>query len=383
MLIAGQLALSIASLVIAGLLTHTLLNYERLNLGMDRQHVLNVAIDPSAAGYNNAVKVNAFYRQLTGAIDRIPGVLSSSVAGCGLMDNGCATIDASVRGVLAKANDSLVERNYVGPRYFATVGMSLLRGRGITEYDSLHTVPIGIVNVEFERQFLQGQSAIGRVVHVEGRDIQIVGVVDDARSDNIHRQALPYLFLPVEQAPGGWNVSHVEIRTLGNPEAIANSVRAAILGINRSIPVADITTLTEEINRGLTSELLVGRLAGLFSVLTLMIAAVGLYGIFAYEVTLRRTEFGLRLALGATKLSIVQIVFRRASLIWMMGSAVGVLVSIFAARFIKSLLFETTTLDTWTYAVSLFVLLAVSTIAVFLPARSAGNLDPASLLRTE
>ena len=134
-LVAGQLALSIASLVIAGLLTHTLLNYERLDVGMDRQHVLGVGTDPSAAGYNNAAKLNALYRQMTAAIDRIPGVISSSVAGCGLMNNGCATIPATIRGALKKSSESLVERNYVGARYFSTVGMSLLRGRGITDQD--------------------------------------------------------------------------------------------------------------------------------------------------------------------------------------------------------------------------------------------------------
>ena len=382
-LVAGQLALSIASLVIAGLLTHTLLNYERLDVGMDRQHVLGVGTDPSAAGYNNAAKLNALYRQMTAAIDRIPGVISSSVAGCGLMNNGCATIPATIRGALKKSSESLVERNYVGARYFSTVGMSLLRGRGITDQDTLRTAPIGAVNVEFERQFLNGQSAIGRVVRVEDQDIQIVGVVGDARSDNIHRRARPYLFLPVEQAPGGWNVSRIEIRTRGNPNAIANSVRATILAINRAIPVAEITTLAEEINSGLSSELLVGRLAGLFSALTLIIAAVGLYGILAYETTLRRPEFAVRLALGATKFSIVYIVFRRAVLIWTAGSAVGLLLSISVARFIKSLLFETGTLDIWTYAGSLVAFLALSSIAVFLPARRAASLDPASTLRSE
>lgn len=382
-LVAAQLALSIVSLIIAGLLTHTLLNYERLDVGMDRQQVLSVAIDPSAAGYNNAAGLDALYHQLTAAIDRIPAVLSSSVAGCGLMNNGCATIPAAVRGVPKKSRESLVERNYVGARYFATVGMNLLRGRGMTEQDTLHTVPIGAVNVEFERQFLNGQSAIGRVVRVEDRDVQIVGVVDDARSDNIHRRARPYLFLPVEQAPGGWNVSTIEIRTRGNPHAIANTVRATILAINHAIPVAEITTLAEEIESGLSSELLAGRLAGLFSALTLMIAAIGLYGIFAYEVTLRRPEFAVRLALGATKSSIIYIVFWRAVLIWMTGSAIGLVLSISAARFIQSLLFETGTLDLWTYGGALFALLALSSIAVFVPARRAGNLDPASILRSE
>jgi hypothetical protein len=260
--------------------------------------------------------------------------------------------------------------------------MRLLRGRGISERDTLRTAPVGVVNVEFERQFLDGQTSLERVVRLDGQDVQIVGVVEDARSDNIHRQARPYLFLAVEQARDGWNASHIEIRTYGKPEDIAKSVRAAILAINRAIPV-EITPLAEEITTGLASELLVGGLAGLFSTLTLLIAAIGLYGIFAYEVTLRRPEFGVRLALGATKGTILHIVFRQAALIWITGSAIGILVSIFAARFIESILFETGRIDMWTYAASLLALLAVSSLAVFLPARRAASLDPASTLRSE
>ena len=382
-LVAGQLALSTGSLVVAGLLTHTLLNYEHLDVGMDRHHVLSVAIDPSAAGYDNAGKLNAFYRELTAAIDRIPGVVSSSVAGCGLMENGCATLPAAVEGELQRSNDSLVERNYVGPRYFSTIGVKLLRGREIAGQDTFGTLPIGVVNVEFEREFLNGNSALGRVVRIEDRGVHIVGVVEDARSDNIHQAALPYLFLPVEQAPSGWNVSHVEIRTLGNSTAVARSIRAVVLGVNRAIPVAEISTLADEINRGLASELLVGRLARLFSALTLMIAAIGLYGILAYEVTLRRPEFAVRVALGATKQNIISVVFWRAFLIWIAGSAAGLLLSVSVVRFITALLFQTGTLDGATYAASLLALLVVSSIAVFLPARRACSLDPASILRSE
>lgn len=189
--------------------------------------------------------------------------------------------------------------------------------------------------------------------------------------------------MPVEQAPDGWNVSHLEVRTKGTPEAVANSVRAKILGINRALPITEITTLSEEIDRGLASELLVGRLAGLFSLLTLVIASVGLYGVLAYEVSQRRAEFAVRLAIGATKQAITRIVLVRAFVIWITGCAVGIGLSLSAGRFIESLLFETGTLDIWTYSGSLFALLAVSIIAAGLPAWRAACIDPARILRSE
>ncbi len=380
----GQIALSVVSLVVAGLLTHTLLNYAHLDIGADRTHVLSVGIDPSAAGYNNAAKSNALYDQLTAAIDRLPGVISSSVGGCGLMCNGCATLDAFVVGAeKSHSRETLVERNYIGPRYFSTVGIEVLRGREITEGDTLRAPPVGVVNRTFEAKFLHGQSAIGKIVSMGSENFRVVGVVRDARLDDIHHAAMPYLYLPVEQAPGGWNVSQLEIRTSMSPMAVAGSVRAAIGKIDRAIPIAEITTLTEETNRGLARELLVGRLAGLFSFLTLLIAALGLYGVLAFRVGQRRAEIGIRMALGATRRNVIRMVFAQALLICCVGSAAGLLLSAFASRLVKSLLFGTNQLDPWTYVWSLSILLCVSAAAATVPAWRASSIDPASAVRAD
>lgn len=383
-LTAGQLALSIVSLVVAGLLTHTLVNYARLDVGMDRSHVLSVGIDPSAAGYNNAAKSNALYQQLTANIDRIPGVISSSVGGCGLLGGGCATIQASVVGrQKGRPEESLVERNYVGPHYFSTVGMELLQGREIAEEDRLHTPAIGVVNQTFERQFCGGQSALGKIVDADEGRFRIVGVVRDARSADIHRAAMPFLYLPVQQAPGGWNVSHLEIRTETNPLIIAAPVRRAILSINRAIPISEVATLAEETNRQLARELLVGRLAGLFSIVTLIIAGLGLYGVLAYEVSQRRAEIAVRMALGATRRAVVRLVLAKASGVWALGCAAGLLLSGFASRLVNSLLFGTGEFDPWTYGGSLAILLVASITAAIAPAWRASSVDPASALRAD
>ncbi len=380
-LIGSQLALSVASLVIAGLLSHTLLNYARLNLGIDRDHVLSIGIDPSAGGYTTASRLNALYRRLTTMINRLPGVVSSSVGGCGLMGGGCATMNIAIEGEVKRTESPFIERNYVGADYFSTVGMGLLRGREIQAYDTLDSRRVGVVNDEFERRYLRGQSAMSRFINVEGQKVQIVGVVKDARSDDIHNSAMPYLYQSVEQAVSGWNISHVEVRTKGDPMAIANSVRAAILSADRAIPVAEIVTLGQETNRGLARELLVGRLGGVFSVLTLIIAAVGLYGVLAYSVSQRRTEFALRMALGATRQAVMSMVFKQASLIWICGCAGGLGLAVLSARVVSSLLFETGALDMWAYSGALVALFVVSLIAALLPAWRAASVDPASTLR--
>jgi ABC-type antimicrobial peptide transport system permease subunit len=164
---------------------------------------------------------------------------------------------------------------------------------------------------------------------------------------------------------------------------LANSVRKVILGINRAIPVTEITTLAEEANRGLASELLVGRLAEVFSALILLVTTVGLYGILTYEVTQRHGEFAVRLALGATRTAIIRMVATRAGLIWIAGCAAGLAVSFSVARLITSLLFGTGALDLWAYGGALFLLLLISAIAAWLPAWRAASVDPASVLRSE
>ena len=300
------------------------------------------------------------------------------------MCNGCATLDATVVGIeKSHTRETLVERNYVGPRYFSTVGIEVLRGREITEGDTLRAPAVGVVNRTFEAKFLHGQSALGKVVSMADENFRVVGVVRDARLDDIHDAAMPYLYLAVEQAPGGWNVSQLEIRTSVRPMAVAGPVRAAIGKIDRAIPIAEITTLAEETNRGLARELLVGRLAGLFSFLTLLIAALGLYGVLAFRVGQRRAEIGIRMALGATRRNVIRMVFAQALLICCTGGAAGLLLSIFASRLVKSLLFGTKPLDPWTCIWSLTILLLVSTVATTVPAWRASSIDPASALRAD
>jgi predicted permease len=381
-LIAAQLGFSVVSITVAGLLVHTLSNYERLNIGVDRNRTLSVSLDPAAAGYTTVTRQNELYRRLTATVDRIPGVESSSVAGCGMMEGGCAFIEAAVIGSNAKATTALVERNYVGPGYFTTTGMQLLRGRSLSDEDRAGSQPVAVVNQEFEKQFLHGQSAIGHNVQEDGKTVVIVGVVNDARSDDIRRQPSPFLYLPIAQA-GAWDISRLEVRTAGAPAGVASAVRSAILGIDRAIPIAEIVTLVEETNRGLARELLLGRLAVVFSVLSMTIAAVGLYGLVNYEVSQRRGEFAIRMAVGATRGTILHFVLAQSALIWAIGCFAGLLVSVGISKIIESLLFEVTKWDPLTYICSLLALLLVSTAAVVMPAWRAASIDPASALRNQ
>jgi predicted permease len=359
----------------------TLRNYEHVKLGVDGAHTLSVALDPSAAGYTTYGQERALYSQLTQAIDRIPGVISSAVAGCGLMNHGCAYLNALVPGSDAKS--PVVERNYVGTDYFSTTGMKIVRGRAFSIDDSVHAEMVAIVNRDFEKQLLRDQDAIGRTVRVgEGEPAVIIGVVNDARTDSIKTAPVPFVYLPIAQA-GAWNISHVEVRTGGNPLRIAPAVREAILGINRAIPIGKTMTVEEEADRDLAREFLMARLGLVFSFLSLLIAVVGVYGLTSYEVSRRKTEFAIRMALGATRVSILQHVFGRSALLLGIGSAAGFLISAAFSRLVASLLYGVGPYDPEIYAVALLMILITSASAAFLPSWRAASADPVPSLHRE
>jgi hypothetical protein len=235
-----------------------------------------------------------------------------------MMEGGCAFIQAVVVGGDAKEASSIVERNYVGSEYFATIGMQLLRGRSLSEEDRVGSQPVAVVNREFEKRFLHGQSAVGHNVRADAKTAVIVGVVDDARSDDMRRPPSPFLYLPIQQA-GGWGISHLEVRTSVEPTRVAPAIRNAIQGIDRAIPITEVVALAEETNRGLAREPLLGRLAVIFSVLSTTIAAVGLYGLVNYEVGQRRPEFAIRMAVGATRGTVLRVALAQSALLWALG----------------------------------------------------------------
>ncbi len=376
-----QLALAILTVTATSLLVRTLRNYEHVKLGVDGAHTLSVSLDPSAAGYITYGQQQALYSRLTQTIDRMPGVISSAVAGCGLMNHGCAYLNALVSGSDVKA--PVVERNYVGPDYFSTTGMKILRGRAFSIDDSAHAESVAVVNRDFEKQLLRNQDAIGHTIRVDGgKPAVIVGVVNDSRTDSIKAAPAPFVFLPIAQA-GAWNISHVEVRTEGNPVRMAPAVREAILGINRAIPVGETMTVEEEADRDLAREFLMARLGLVFSFLSLLIAAVGVYGLTSYEGSRRQTEFAIRMALGATRLSILRQVFTRSALLLGIGGVAGLLISAAFSRLIASLLYGVGPYDPGIYAVALLLILIASAGAAFLPSWQAASADPVHSLHRE
>jgi predicted permease len=363
----------------------TLENYSRLNPGFDRDHLLSVHLDTHLVNYQ-ASDFPALYQALTSQIEAIPGVRSASVTTCSLV-SGC--IDSSEVRIpddnhhqgssLAKA-----QVNNVVPNYFETVGIGLLQGREFATVDSPTSPKVAIVNQTFARRFLSNSDAIGRRFTYPDNALgiySIVGVVADARVNDIREAAPPVIYFPIAQAPG--NIDGLEIRTMADPQWIATQARQAVAAVDPRIPIVDITTLSAEVKNNLTQQRMIARLTSIFGVLALGLACLGLYGVMSYIVQRRTSEIGVRLALGSTRSAVLRLVLKETLLLITLGGLIGLALSIAAMHLATSFLFGLSAEDPAIIAGAVFLLFLVSMAAGFLPAWRAASVDPMQALRTE
>jgi predicted permease len=383
-LVAVQVALSMVLLVGAGMFVRTLGNYGRLNPGFDRDHLLSVHLDTNLVNYQ-ASDFPSLYERLTSQMEAIPGVRSASVTTCSIV-SGC--LDSSAIRIAADQHQGSrkaeAQVNNIAPNYFETVGIGLLQGRVFATTDGLASPKVSIVNQTFARQFLSGGDAVGRRFSYSDNSqdsFAIVGVVADARVNDIREAAPPVMYFPIAQAPG--NIDGLEIRTMADPQWIGAQARQAVAAVDHRIPIIDIMTLNEEVKNNLTQQRLIARLTSIFGLLALGLACLGLYGVMAYIVERRTSEIGVRLALGSTRSAVLRLVLKETLLLISVGGMIGLALSIAAMHLATSFLFGLSPEDPATIGGALLLLLLVSVAAGFFPAWRAASIDPMQALRTE
>ncbi len=385
-LVIAQVALSLLLLVGATLFLRTLHNLLGQKLGYDRDHVMMVRIDPVSAGYKGA-SVMALYQQIREKLRNIPGVRNVTLSNTNLF--GGDSIDrisfdspTPQRPEKPRANWTLV-----GPDYFATLGVPLLRGREIDAADAARGAQVCVVNEKFAKFFFPDSDPIGKHVTDEypttRETYEIVGVVADAREHQLkgaeRQRFYANIFHPigtVEEVTFLLNVSR-------EPGSAFSAVRHAISEVDQNIAVRRIQTLNEQIDRRLTTQRLIAQLSAFFGGAALLLAAIGLYGVMSYSVSRRTSEIGIRMALGASQRGVIWMVLRET--LWMVaiGVAIGLLCALASGRLISSRLFGLTPTDPATLALSISVILLAAVLAGFLPARRASHIDPATALRSE
>lgn len=386
-LIIAQVAASLVLMVAAGLLVHTLVNYENRNFGFDERNLLTFGLDPTRAGYHDARLVN-LYSQLLGRILAVPGVRSATLTSfapfSGWSNDSCLSIEGAAKG----QNDSSVNWLPVGPGFFRAMGIPIMLGRGILRADTVASPQIAVVDETFARKFFPGQSPIGhRFSWTDKYDpkdsYEIVGICRHAELTDPTSSVFPKVYTAYAQDPKDAGEMFFEVRSGGAPATVISELRDAVHQADPSLPLIDLKTQTEETSEALAFQSLFARLTAVFGLLALVIAMIGLYGTMSYSVTRKTHEISIRMALGANPRDVLCIVVRQGIALTLIGIAIGVLAALGATRLIASMIYGVTPYDPLTYAGVAATLSIVALLACYIPARRAMRVDPTVALRYE
>jgi predicted permease len=394
MLVVLQAAASLVLITVAGLMSRSLSNLGHQPYGFQPEGRLVVQIDPQSAGYTQT-RLETLYRRLDDRLSRVPGVISESLSlytaqqADGIW-GARIYLDAG-KGPFPAVWDR------VGPRYFETIGTPIVRGRSLGERDPADTRLVAVVNATFAARYFPGQDAIGRHFGKyetgHANDFEIVGVTEDAKYVDATRPVAPMFFVPLSQqvkySGGIFNqieeasryIGSIELFVRGAPDAIQPAVRAALADVDPNLAPKSIASFPELIRITGRQRTLTAALSDAFGAVALVLAAIGLYGVTAYRVTRRKTEIGLRIALGATRAQIAAMVIRGAVSQTGVGLLVGVPFALIAARALRTQLFGVSPFDLSILALSAGLVAACSVIASVWPARRASGFAPVEMLR--
>jgi predicted permease len=391
MLVAGQVVVSLSLLVLAGLFVRSLKKLEAQDLGFKPDHVLACGLDLGAAGYTNA-QLPTLYGRLLDRVRSLPGVQSAAMADASVLGGSTSISNISIEGYAPKLDEGMnCHRKNVTDDYFATDGMTLLAGRPIGREDTVNSSPVAVVDEAFVKRYFPKESPLRH--HFEfgspfkGPGLEVVGVVKDAKYESLSDQTPPMCFMSAVQSAGPNQpnafADDLELRVAGDPGSYGDAVRRTLREIDRNIVVSSIHPLPELVASDTHDARLIAQLSSFFGVLALLLAGIGLYGVMAYNVLRRTNEIGIRMALGALSGHVLGMVLRESLLIVGLGVAAGIPVALGLARLVSNQLFDLSSSDPATLAGAVLVLVAVSALSGFVPARRASKVDPMVALRYE
>ena len=385
-LVITQVALSLLLLIGAGLFTRSLMNLRRLNPGFEPQRLITFAVDPALSGYELERRF-ALFKQIQEEIAAEPGVRAVSMADVPLMTSSDMSHTVSVQGYEAKEGENMNPNfNEVGPGFFATMGIPLVAGRDFDETDRVGSRRVAVVNESFARYFFGDKDAVGRRF-VENRfkgtpdpDTEIVGVAKDTRAGSLREDQRRFVYVPYTQEKGVGEMTFYA-RATRDPSALAPRLRAIVRRIDPTLPVTSLKTMSAQIAESLFVERLVAALSAAFGLLATLLAAIGLYGVMSYAVSLRTREIGIRMALGADRKTVLLMVLKEVAVLAVVGVAIGLPGGYSLARLVEAQLFGLTARDPFTFAMATVTLLTTAFLAGYLPALRATRVQPMEALR--
>ena len=381
-----QVALSLLLLIAAGLFVRTLINLQSIPSGFNQENAVMLQVDTSATGYKgDDPKLPALLNEVEEKVKQVPGVQAASFAFV-VFNQGFWTSTAHSRGDnLPEGQSRSLRNNIVGPDFFTVMGIPFVQGRTFGPQDTAKSQKVAVVSESMARKFFPDGSPIGKRFGL-GRlelpeDIEVIGVVKDAKYGNLKEEFRPMAFYPHSQKPD--MLGNFVVRFSGPASAVVPQVRQVITQTNRNLAIDDVVSLSDHIGRSLVQQKLVARLASFFGLLALLLACVGLYGVMSYGVARRTNEIGIRMALGARGRSVLWLVLREALLLVVIGLVIGLVVALMVTKTAASLLYELKPNDPLTIALATLLLATIAVLAGYFPARRAARVDPMVALREE
>jgi predicted permease len=386
LLAAGQVALSIVLLIVAGLLVRSFQKLTRVELGYDSTHILQFNSSPNRDNYPGPA--DQLHRELLDRLRTIPGARNASLSLSGLFNGVSLSMGISIESHTPVPGQTMrANSDYVGPDYFTTAGIPILAGREIGTQDAGNVPLVGVISQTMARTFFGAMNPIGRRIRASESygtfDFVIVGVAADAKHDDLRETAeswfyLPY-FHPARHPNFAWAIH--EVRFAGNPAPIAAAIREAIKNTAPLMEMPELQTISELAGQSVLTERMITQLSGLFALLALLLACIGLYGVMTYNIARRTQEIGIRMALGAQPNQVLRMALSESLVLILIGTTFGVAVALGSARLISSFLYGLTPTDPPTILFAVISMITVSLLATWLPARRASRIDPLVALR--
>lgn len=387
-LITGQIALSLLLVIAAGLFVTTLRKLHSVSVGFNIEKILVFSLNAPQAGYDGSHSA-AFYEGLRERFARIPGVSSATMTDMPLVAGSSSRITIQVPGIAVEQDKGpSTSVTISGPAFFDTMQIPILLGRGITARDTVPGSASVVVNETFAKKYFADRNPLGRHFASSDKkpfDFQIVGVARNSLYASLTSEVPPLTYIPWAQVPPGWILGgmYFEVRTPGNPLALANTVREIVHQADARVPIADVATQVQYIDSTISSERTFAHLCTCFGLLALLIASVGLYGTMAYTVARRTNEIGIRIALGAQRGHVIWTVLREVLALLACGLVAGILIAWQSSQLVASFLFGVRAHDLAIFGISAAILTLCALAAGYAPARRASRIDPMEALRQE
>ena len=382
-LVVAQVALSLVSLIGAGLFLRSLVNTERIDPGFDAKNLLTLSFDVGSQGYDQA-RGEAFGKRVLETVRAIPGVRSAALSADLPMGGGIGrTVFPEGQEPATGAVGQFTTANQVSPGYLDTLGMKLVRGRDVAEMDRAGAPLVVLINEAMAKQFWKDQDVIGKRFKFFGDEEfrQVVGIVRDTKLFTLGEEPQSQAFIPALQfyTPA----MTVNVRAAGDAATLLPTLRREIQALEPTMPLTNVDTAESLISQALWAPRMGAALLSAFGLIALVLAAIGIYGVMSYSVIQRTVEFGLRMALGARPADLLGLVLRQGMTLVAIGLAGGIVAALAATRLVGTLLVGMSATDPATFTLISLLLAAVAALAGYLPARRATRVDPMVALRYE